>query len=120
MILESKLSLTDSFEPEYLEYYSILPLEVIGGRLRVAAAGTPATEVLEDLERTFGAPATLVAAEPDDIAEAVRELFSAAQSTDALVRSLGADDQQSAHEETLEADARDLANQPPVVRYDNL
>jgi general secretion pathway protein E len=120
MILESSLPLTESFKPEYLEYYGILPLEVAGGRLRVAAARTPAPEVLEDLEQTFHVSVELVPADAGDIADSVRALFSAAQSTDALVRSLGSAEGAVGKSEVLEADARDLANQPPVVRYVNL
>lgn len=52
----SKLPLPDSFEAGYLEFNGILPLEVAEGRLRVAVAGQPDVEVLDDLERTFGMP----------------------------------------------------------------
>ncbi len=121
MLLRTSLAIAESFRPEYLEYYGIFPLEVVDGSVRVAAAGTPAPEVIEDLERSFEASVELVPADAVDIAESVRALFSAAESTDALVRSLGLPDQPSLDAlDIIEADARDLANQPPVVRYVNL
>jgi general secretion pathway protein E len=120
MNLTSSLPLTESFRPEYLEYYGILPLDVVDGRLRVAAVGTPSQEVLEDLEQTFRAPAELVEASADDLVAAVRAAFSAAQSTHALVRSLDPTAATIDEAVAVEADARDLANQPPVVRYVNL
>jgi general secretion pathway protein E len=120
VILESTLPIAESFRAEYLEYYGVLPLELTDGTLRVAAAGTPPTEVLADLERTFGGAIDLVSAERDDIVDAVRGFFSAAQSTDALVRSLDDEVLEPERIEILEADARDLVNQAPVVKYVNL
>jgi type II secretory ATPase GspE/PulE/Tfp pilus assembly ATPase PilB-like protein len=75
---------------------------------------------LADLEETFGVPAQLVEVASGDITEALRVLFANAESTDALVRSLRTDDPPADGLDVLEADARDLANQPPVVRYVNL
>jgi general secretion pathway protein E len=120
MIFTPSLPITDWFRPEYLEYYGVLPIEVCDGALRVAAAGKPVREVLEDLERTFGAPVALVDATPEDITESVRLLFSAAESTGALVRSLDDEATYTHGADVVEADARDLANQPPVVRYVHL
>jgi type II secretory ATPase GspE/PulE/Tfp pilus assembly ATPase PilB-like protein len=120
MHLQSTLPIAETFTPEYLEYYGLLPLEVADGALRVAAARTVSREVLADLEETFGVPAQLVEVASGDITEALRVLFANAESTDALVRSLRTDDPPADGLDVLEADARDLANQPPVVRYVNL
>jgi len=123
MLYTTSLPVTDSYEPEYLEYHGVLPLDVVDGRLRVAAARDPGTEVLDDLARVFGAPVALVEADGEALADSVRTIFSAAQSTDALVRSLDLDqpiERGAEGEIAPEADARDLANQPPVVRYVNL
>jgi general secretion pathway protein E len=120
MILQPSLPVTDSFRPEYLEYYGILPLDVADGKVRVAVAGSPPPEVLEDLGRTYAATVDLVVAEPQDIIDTVRQLFSSAQSTHALVRSLDLEAPDPGRERALEADARDLVSQPPVVRYVNL
>ena len=50
--LVSKLPLAEAFEAGYLEFNGILPLEIAGDRLRVAVAGEPAVEVLDDLTTT--------------------------------------------------------------------
>jgi len=120
-VLVPKLPIPEAFEAEYLEYNRILPLEVTGDRLRVAVAGETAPEVLEDLELSYGVPLELVAVSQDDLLDSIRRTFAASESVLELVRGLdaefgpvvdGADDQL--------ADARDLANQPPVIRFVNL
>ena len=119
--LVPKLPVTDAFEAEYLEYNRILPLEVIGDRLRVAVAGQAAEEVLEDLELSYGVPVEVVPVSQDELLESIRRTFAASESVLDLVKDLdaalsvtpdGADDGL--------ADARDLANQPPVIRFVNL
>jgi len=122
-VLKPSLEITDGYTADYLEYYGVLPLDLVDGALRVAAAGEPSREVLDDLASTYGAPVRLVPAQPEEIADAVRSIFSAAESTKALVRSLDLDHpvgHESVRVEHLEADARDLATQPVVVRYVNL
>ena len=119
--LVSKLPLTDAFDAAYLEQWGILPLELADGRLRVAAAGEPAVEVLEDLERSFGVAVALVSVEREALLDAIRRAFSAAESTVELIKDL--DDALGRIAEGSEssvADARDLANQPPVIRFVNL
>ena len=116
-----KLPVAEAFEAEYLEYNGILPLEVAGDRLRVAVAGEAAPEVLEDLERSYGVQLELVPVSADELLESIRRTFAASESVVELIKDLGAelgpapevgDDQF--------ADARDLANQPPVIRFVNL
>ncbi|HET7025887.1 MAG TPA: GspE/PulE family protein [Gemmatimonadales bacterium] len=120
-ILESKLPLADTFSAEYLEYYRILPLELAEGKLRVAVSGTPNAEALEDLERSFHAPVELIEVPAPELQAAIRQLFSAAESVVELVRDLGEGVAEiaDAGDDGL-ADARDLANQPPVIRFVNL
>ncbi len=119
--LASKLPLPESFSAEYLEQWGILPLEVAGERLRVAVTGEPAVEVLEDLEVSFGLPLELVSTPPDELRDAIRRIYSAAESTVELVKDLAVEigPAGQAGDESL-ADARDLANQPPVIRFVNL
>jgi general secretion pathway protein E len=119
--LVSKLPLADSFEAGYLEFNGILPLELCAGRLRVAVAGEAAVEVLDDLEMTFGAPLELVPVPREALSEAIRRTFAAAESVVELVRDLDAAvDAESGAADSPLADARDLANQPPVIRFVNL
>jgi hypothetical protein len=108
-----KLPITESFEAEYLEYNHVLPLEVADDRLRVAVAGKPAPEVLEDLELSFGVPLELVPVSHQDLLDAIRRTFSASESVVELVRDLAAEfgpTPEGAPDGLT--DARDLANQP--------
>src|SRR6266540_3518328 len=78
--LVSKLPLPDSFELTYLESNGILPLEVTDQRLRVAVAGEPAVEVLDDLEVSFGLPIEVVPVSREELLDGVRRAFAAAES----------------------------------------
>ena len=119
--LLSKLPLPDSFEAGYLEFNGILPLEVTDERLSVAVAGEPAVEVLDDLEVSFGLPLELVPVSPDELRDGIRRAYAAAESVVELVRDLDAElGARTDAGDTSVADARDLANQPPVIRFVNL
>jgi len=119
--LISKLRVAESFEPAYLEYYGILPLDIEGDRLRVATDRQPAAEVLEDLEQSFGASVELLPVSPEELLESIRRTFAASESVVELIRDLDAELGPTADlgDDQL-ADARDLANQPPVIRFVNL
>lgn len=119
--LRPSLPITESFEATYLEYWGILPLELADGKLRVAAVGEPALEVLDDLVASYGAPVELIPVSRDQLVESVRRTFSAAESVMELVKDLEAEMGATGMGETGEStDARDLANQPPVIRLVNL
>jgi general secretion pathway protein E len=119
--LQPKLPIVETFEAQYLEQWGILPLEVQGDRLRVAVVGEPATEVLEDLELSFGLPLELISVGRDELIESIRRTFAAAESMVELVKDLGAElsPGAGAGDDPL-ADARHLASQPPVIRFVNL
>src|SRR5258708_5630514 len=119
--LTSQLPLAESFEQAYLEYWGILPLAVADGHVRVAACGEVAAEVLDDLAASYDAPVELVSVSRDELLEAVRRTFSAAESVVELVKDLEAEmGEVGGGEDGGAADARDLANQPPVIRLVNL
>ena len=119
--LQPKLPITETFEAEYLEHWGILPLEVRGDHLRVAVTGEPASEVLEDLEASFGLALELVPVSRDDLCQGIRRTFAAADSVVELVKDLDAEVSPSPDAgDSLLADARHLANQPPVIRFVNL
>jgi len=117
----SKLPLAESFDQAYLEQWNILPLELADGRLRVASVGEPAVEVLDDLVESYGAPVELILVGREELLDAVRRTYSAAESVMELVKSLDAEfaNATPSDNDSL-ADARDLANQPPVIRLVNL
>ncbi len=119
--LQSLLPVAESFAQEYLSHYRLLPLEVVGDHVRVAVTGDANPDALEDLERTYGVPLELVPTDAAELQDAIRRTFAASESVVELVRdldeaggSLGQAGDQGA------ADIRDLANQPPVVRFVNL
>lgn len=117
--LHCSLDITSGFAEDYLSHWQVLPLALEAGKLRVAAAAAPDQEVLADLEHTFGAVADVVLVPAADLQEAIRRLFAASASLDSEVRALGA--QRAVPDDGLGlTDLRDLANQPPVVRFVNL
>jgi general secretion pathway protein E len=119
--LLSKLPLPESFEAGYLEYNGILPLEIVGDKLRVAVVGEPAIEVLDDLEMSFDLALETFSVTREELIDGIRRAYAAAESVVELVRDLDA--ALIADGETPDGsftDARDLANQPPVIRFVNL
>jgi general secretion pathway protein E len=119
--LVCRLPITESFSPEYLEYYRLLPLDLTDQGLRVAVAGEPHAEALEDLRTSYGVPLELIAVTADELEAAIRQTFAAAESVMELVRDLGADlALETDRVDEAMTDVRDLANQPPVIRFVNL
>ena len=119
--LSSRLPLVESFEAGYLEYNGILPIEIAADHLRVAVTGEPAIEVLDDLEMSYGLPLEVVPVGRDELLDAIRRTYAAAESVVELVRDLdGVLDPVAESGEAGLVDARDLANQPPVIRFVNL
>ena len=119
--LQPKLPVTETFAAEYLSYYRILPLELTADHLRVAVAGTPHDEALDDLRQSYGLALELVPVEEGELQEAIRQTFAASESVVELVRDLsaGIDPVAEGGDDSL-ADVRDLVNQPPVIRFVNL
>ncbi len=118
--IQSRLPVAEAFHEEYLQFYQILPLEVVDDRLRVACAGAPNAEALTDLELSYGAPVELIEVPQADLREAIRQLFAASASTIEMVRDLEGELGTAGEADSPLADVRDLANQPPVIRYVNL
>ena len=118
-VLEPHMDLVVLFDAQYLEQWLVVPLEIADGRLRVATVGTPALEVLQDLEDSYGLPVELVPVSQEDLLDAIRRAFRDKESTVELVKDLEAPVGQSAEGSEHGTDARDLANQPPVIRYVN-
>jgi len=113
--------LPDVLSSEYLEFNRVLPLALEDGCVRVAASGAPAPHVLEDLHRLFGRPVALVPVDEDALLDAIRRSSAAAESVVELVKDMDVPGAAPGDgDETAWADARDLARQPPVVRFVNL
>lgn len=119
--LDSALPVHELFSADYLEYYRMLPLSLSDGTLRVAQAGEPHAEAHEDLCRTFQATVELVPVDESELRDAIRRHFSAQESVVELVRDLAQPGDDAGDDSAaLLADARDLAAQPPVIRFVNL
>jgi len=119
-MVHSQLALPDSFQAEYLEYNRILPLETTPTHVRVAVCGDPDPDVIADLEREFSRPVDLVPVTEEELADGIRRAYAAAESIVEVVNDLRGGDELSGGEDRALADARDLASQPPVVKYVNL
>ena len=118
-MLSSQLQLPDSFEACYLEYNRILPLDTTTTHVRVAVSGEPDPDVIADLEREFLLPVEIVAVSNEELADGIRRAYAAAESIVEVVNDLQRGDGFSNDDAQL-ADARDLASQPPVIKYVNL
>ncbi|HEU4647896.1 MAG TPA: GspE/PulE family protein [Gemmatimonadales bacterium] len=119
--LQSTLPVAETFLAEYLEYYRMLPLEQDAGVLRVAVAGEPHGEAIDDLRTSYGAEVEIVPVSEEVLRDAIRRTYASSESVLELVRGLGAESQAAVDgQDDALTDARDLANQPPVIRFVNL
>ncbi|MFL5493505.1 MAG: GspE/PulE family protein [Gemmatimonadales bacterium] len=120
-VLLCRLPIADAFAPEYLEYYGFLPLELSERGLLVAVTGEPHTEALDDLRAFYDSPLELVPVSTEELHAAIRQAYAAGESVLELVRDLSADlSLEGAQPDDALTDVRDLANQPPVIRFVNL
>ncbi len=117
--LRSELSVHRHFAADYLAFHRILPLKVEENALTVATVGAPDDEVVADLERTFGATAILKQVAEDDLRSGIEQAYSEAESVLDLVENFSRGDEVSAVI-GAEHDLRNLANQPPVIRFVNM
>jgi type II secretory ATPase GspE/PulE/Tfp pilus assembly ATPase PilB-like protein len=110
----SALTLADGLSREYLLHHRICPQAFAAdGAVVVAVAPDAVLEALDDIALAYNrrvAPTTVSSNEVDQLIE---RLTTRAERTVELARTTTGDDD-------LAADVRDLANQPPVVRYVNL
>jgi general secretion pathway protein E len=119
-VLRSEPSLAEPFEACYLEYNRILPLDATDTRVRVAVSGDPDPDVLDELSREFGRPVEVVSVTEEELADGIRRAYAAAESMIEVVNDLRDGEAFSGSDDRELADARDLASQPPVVKYVNL
>lgn len=118
--LDTDLDVTSHFAAEYLTYNRFLPLRRCEGRVQVAIAGALDEDVGDDLSRFYRSELDVVRVGEDHLLEAIRRAYAEAQSVHGLIAELGSSGAEGRPETRLEADARDLANQPPVIRFVNL
>lgn len=115
------LAIRESFRPEYLLQYRIIPLELTAASVKVGAVGVPNESAVADLRQLYGREPEILPLSQAELEAEVKAAF-ASESVEDLVRALAAGsetDRAFAAEDTL-ADARDLASQPPVIKFVNL
>jgi general secretion pathway protein E len=114
------LAVTELFNSEYLQYYRMLPLQLVDGRIRVSVAGEPNQEALNDLAETYRGVPEIIPTDQGELNEAIRRVYAEAESVVELVKDLSEGLESRAELGSSQIDARDLANQPPVIRFVNL
>jgi general secretion pathway protein E len=98
----------------YLLHHRVCPRALTpDGVLQVAAAEDALLEALDDLRFAYGAAVVVERVAGDEIERLIERLATRAERSIELARADTAADEHT-------ADVRDLANQPPVVRYVNL
>ena len=113
--------LSEAFAAEYFEEYRLLPLSRESGRLQVAVVLPPNDSALRDLREHFQCELELVAVSQETLDAGIRRAVASQESVIELVRDLGAGPSlEDEGDDSLLADARDLAAQPPVIRFVNL
>jgi type II secretory ATPase GspE/PulE/Tfp pilus assembly ATPase PilB-like protein len=108
------LTLAPGLTRDFLLHHRLCPKAVDDrGRLLVAVAPDALLGGVDDLAFAYRRPATTEIAAADEIERLVERLTTRAERSIELARA-------SADDDSLSTDVRDLANQPPVIRYVNL
>ena len=120
--LQTLVRLTELVTADYLEHYSLLPLELSAGTVRL---GTWSADVdpqaLDDFRIAFGAEPTLVSVPESDAREAILRLYSDEATTARdVIAGLSPDSSPGAEGEIPLDDLRHLANEAPVIKLVNL
>jgi len=109
----SEVPLAEGLTREFLLHHRLCPREVApDGTLLVAAAEGALLDALDDLSFAYGRPAQALSAPAAEVERMIERLSTRAERLIELAQVHGDDD--------LATDVRDLANQPPVIRYVNL
>jgi len=119
-MLRTTLPIAESFRPEYLSFYGVLPLVLDGTRLKVAVSGQPNADALDDLRQSFAAELELVPVSAGELESAIQGAFAQQESILQVVRDLdSAVGPASVNDDDTLTDVRSLVNEPPVVRFVN-
>jgi len=111
-----QVSLADGVSREYLLHHRVCPKSFADdGRLVVATAPNAIRDALDDLSIAYRRSIIAEDATADEVERLIERLTTRAERSIELAR-IDAD----GGDDALATDVRDLANQPPVVRYVNL
>jgi type II secretory ATPase GspE/PulE/Tfp pilus assembly ATPase PilB-like protein len=121
--LASSLPIAESFRPEYLRFYGVLPIALDGPLLTVAVVGAPCEDALDDLRATYQAELDLVTVPTVELETAIENAFASRETILELVRDLDGTVMGSSNPDgdpgAGPTDVRSVANEPPVVRFVN-
>ena len=110
----AQLDLPEELSREFLLHHRLCPkARLDDGTILVAVAPDADDEALTDIALAYRTSIATEAAPGGEIDRLIERLTTSAERTIELQRAEGADDE-------LATDVRDLANQPPVIRYVNL
>lgn len=108
------LLLADGLTREYLLHHRVCPKEYSpDGAIVVAVADDALLDALEDMAIAYGAAIETERILPDQLEGLIERMATRTEGRIELARVEGEEDE-------FTADARNLANQPPVIRYVNL
>jgi general secretion pathway protein E len=114
MIGEAPLTLDPAFTRDYLLHHRVCPREFgADGRMIVAATGDALADGIEDLAFIYKREIAVETVPQVELERLVERLTTRAERTIELARA-------DASLDDTTTDVRDLANQPPVIRYVNL
>jgi general secretion pathway protein E len=107
------LALAEGLSREFLFHHRVCPFALAeGGTLVVLVAPDARLDVLDEIAFAYACPAVAREAPAEEVERLIERLTTRADRRIELARVQGDDD--------LAADVRDLASQPPVIRYVNL
>ncbi len=110
----AEIELPDGVSREYLVHHRVCPLEVdAAGLLHIMATPDARRAALAELGFAFGRAYVEIPATSDVVERAIERIATMRERSVELAADVGAPDD-------FAADVRDLANQPPVIRFVNL
>jgi type II secretory ATPase GspE/PulE/Tfp pilus assembly ATPase PilB-like protein len=107
-----EVALAEGLTREFLVHHRVCPLRLAGDVLVVAVAPGALLEALDDVGFAYALPVAAETAAADEVERLIERIATRTERSIELAQASATDD--------LTTDVRDLANQPPVIRYVNL
>jgi general secretion pathway protein E len=120
-ITPSPLALAEGLSREFLLHHRLCPKgRRDDGTIVVAVAPDVSKNALDDIAFVYRSPVATEEVNGDEVDLLIERLTTSADRAIELVAGNGPERDSGRQEDDLTTDVRDLANQPPVVRYVNL